>query len=80
MTQIWYELKKLGYMEMNKNCNLCREALKELKNKKPLKGNEAIVIVPDVNCFGITTHYHISKTGWDREKRITFNKEIKNEP
>lgn len=62
MTNLWYEIKKLGFMQINTNCKLCQQSLKNFK-EHPLKKDEIIVIVPDINCHGKITHFHIARMG-----------------
>lgn len=74
MTQLWYEIKKLGHMEINK-CSLCQGTLRRLK-ESPLKKDQTIVIVPDVNCFGNIISYHIGRTTWDRLRGVAVVKDM----
>lgn len=60
MNNLWYEIKKLGFMQIDTKCEFCRSSLRNFK-KHPLKGNEAIAIMPHVNLFGGITHYHIGR-------------------
>lgn len=61
MTKLWYEIKKrLGNIEIEKHCDLCRENLEEL-DKHPLKEEEVIIIYPSFNCSGVLTQVHIGR-------------------
>lgn len=75
MTNLWYEIKKLGFMQINTKCNLCQQSLKNFKNH-PLTKNDVIVIVPDVNCYGKITSYHIGRIERCIIKKTKINRDL----
>jgi len=78
MTQLWYEIKKLGRMEIKKDCALCQGTLRRLKSH-PLKKDQAIVIIPDVNVFGNIMGYHIGRTTWDKIRGVAVVQDVMEE-
>lgn len=75
MTQLWYEIKKFGRMEIRKDCKLCAASLKNFRSR-PLTKDEAIIILPDVNCSGIIMGYHIGRTTREKIERTTIAQDI----
>lgn len=61
MMKLWYIIKKkLPHATIDvKNCSYCFNSVAALKN---LAKDEVLLIVPDVNAFGIITKYHIGRT------------------
>jgi hypothetical protein len=58
--KLWYAIKKqLPNAEIDiKNCNYCFNSLRMLTDLHP---DQVLVIVPDRNCFGVITKYHLGR-------------------
>lgn len=75
MNHLWYEIKKLGFKQIDTKCNLCQGTLRRLK-EYPLKDGEAIAIMPHVNPFGVITHYHIGRVDKKQLKETRIYKDL----
>ena len=75
MNNLWYEIKKLGFKQIDNKCELCNSSLRNFKNN-PLKPTEAIVIMPHVNTYGKITHYHIGRTNKNLIKETRIYKDL----
>ena len=65
---------KLFYID--EKCSWCKDVLKKIKEHK-LTNDDVIVLNPDINAFGILTHYHldiITKKELKHLKRIVNDK------
>jgi hypothetical protein len=74
---LWYAIKKLGYMTIDNKCDYCRNTLRFLK-EYPLKQDEAIVIVPITNCSNVITHYHIGRCNRENIKETKIYRDLIN--
>jgi len=78
MNKLWYEIKKLGFMQIDTKCSLCKKSLENFK-KHPMKINEAIVIMPHVNTYGNITHYHIGRIDKNKIQETKIYEDLEKE-
>lgn len=76
MINLWYVIKKLGHMKIDKNCQLCKNTLKMLQ-RQPLTIDEAIAIMPHYNSYNVITHFHIGRVEKINLKETKIYKDLK---
>ncbi len=73
--QIWYQIRKLGYLPLDNNCELCKGTWRNFK-RRPLNEDEVIVIMPESNGIGGIRAFHIGRIERERLEGTKIYKDL----